>query len=125
MENVQLATCEYRGAPTRFNHSAAYGQAGPVMVELMVQHDDSPSALRDVYASNEFGIHHQASFTDDLRKELQRYADMGYPTVMYGATNSGIEFAMVDTRAGMGTMLELYLPTKPRRISTAWSGMRH
>jgi hypothetical protein len=37
------------------------------MIELISQHGDAPSALRDMYAANEFGIHHVATFVPDAR----------------------------------------------------------
>jgi hypothetical protein len=47
LEHIPLASCEYRGRPARFDHSSAYGQAGDLMVELISQHDDEPSVVRE------------------------------------------------------------------------------
>ena len=62
LEHIPLASCLYRGAPAPFDHSSAYGQAGEVMVELISQHDDSPSVLRDLFRRDEVGVHHLAHF---------------------------------------------------------------
>ena len=78
------------------------------MVELVQQNNDAPSAIRDMYRADQFGIHHQASFASDLDSELARYEALGYPTAMRALTSAGVEFAMVDTRPLLGHMIELY-----------------
>ncbi len=106
--HIELEYCTYRGRPATLDHSAACGQAGPVMVELNQQHGEGPSIFRDMYAANEFGVQHQASFVTDLDDELKRYEALGYLTAMRARTTSGIEYAFVDTRPLLGYMQELY-----------------
>ena len=108
VHHIGIEWCNYRGAPGVFDHSSAYGQAGPIMVELVQQNDDAPSAIRDMYRADQFGIHHQASFADDLDGELARYEALGFPIAMRALTTAGVEFAFVDTRPLLGHMLELY-----------------
>ena len=45
---------------------------GEIMVELITQHDDTPSALRDMYAAHESGLHHVACFVPALQPALAR-----------------------------------------------------
>lgn len=130
LRHIPLASCTYRGAPGAFDHSSAYGQAGPVMVELVQQHNDGPSAVRDMYGPAEFGLHHMASFTDNLQDSLDRYAAAGFPTAMRALSKAGVEFAFVDLRATHGHMLELYEPSRPlagfykmvREAAENWDG---
>src|SRR5258708_3677727 len=71
-EHIPLSRCLYRGAPVRFDHTSAYGQAGEVMIELITQHDDSPSALRDLYRRDQSGVHHVAHFVPSLARALEQ-----------------------------------------------------
>src|SRR5579883_3098840 len=66
LEHIALSRCLYRGAPAVFDHSSAYGQAGELMVELITQHGEYDSVLRDLYARDEVGVHHVAHFVDSL-----------------------------------------------------------
>jgi hypothetical protein len=115
-----------------FDHTSAYGQAGEVMVELITQHDDTPSALRDLYAPDQSGLHHVACFVDDLRAELQRFRDRGVAVALDARTQTGVDFAMVDLSGELGHMLELYEPGEDlrrfyahvRKLADGWTGER-
>jgi hypothetical protein len=129
MEHIPLESCSYRGSPATFDHTSAYGQAGELMIELITQHDDSPSVLRDMYAAGETGVHHVAYFVQDLEASLRDFQQRGYE-VCLDATTSGLRFAMVDACSSVGHMLELYEPTDTlrrfydfiRRKSQGWNG---
>ncbi len=127
---IPLAHSSYRGKPMPFDHSSAYGQAGEIMVELIQQNNDAPSAVRDMYAPDEFGVHHAARFADDLDGEVARYEAEGYPVALRAGTETGVEFVMLDTRPLLGHMLELYPPSAAltsfyamvRQAALEWDG---
>lgn len=108
LEHIPLVSCRYRDRPAAFDHTSAYGQAGDLMVELITQHDDAPSALRDLYAARETGIHHVAHFVDSLPAALAEFRRRGIAVALEARTTTGVDFAMVDTSATLGHMLELY-----------------
>jgi hypothetical protein len=108
MEHIELERSSYRGTPCPFDHTSAYGQAGDVMVELITQHNDAPSALRDLYAPQESGIHHVACFVDSLPVALEQYRQRGIAIALDARTRTGVDFAMVDLSETLGHMLELY-----------------
>lgn len=108
LEHIALASCRYRDRPGEFDHTSAYGQAGDLMVELITQHGDAPSALRDLYAAHESGIHHVAHFVDSLPAALAEFRGRGLAIALEARTATGVDFAMVDTSATLGHMLELY-----------------
>lgn len=108
IEHIRLAHCLYRGVPAAFDHSSAYGQAGDVMVELITQHNDAPSALRDLFAPDERGVHHVACFVDDLAAALAEQRSRGAAIALEASTANGTAFAMVDTSRELGHMTELY-----------------
>ena len=108
MEHIELAHSSYRGTPEVFDHTSAYGQAGSLMVELIAQHGDQPSALRDLYAAHESGLHHTAHFVPDLAAAVALFRERGFAPALEARTTTGVDFVMIDTVAALGHMLELY-----------------
>jgi len=96
----------YRGAPAVLDFSAALAQAGPLQIELIQQHSDTPSAYRDVYPKGREGFHHVCMMTNDFDAELARHAAEDSPTATQGAFGD-MRFAYVDTRARLGHMTEI------------------
>jgi hypothetical protein len=111
--HIALASSQHRGIERPFDHSSAYGQWGAVMVELVVQHNDEPSALHEMFAwgSEMEGLHHAALLVDDLARAIARFGSEGAPLVQLSVTQGGTAFAFVDTLQPLGHMLELYEPT--------------
>ena len=107
-EHIPLSRCVYRGAAAIFDHSSAYGQAGDLMIELITQHDDTPSVLRDLYARNEVGVHHMAHFVPNLAESMDQARAAGSPIALDACTATGTSFAMLDTVRELGHMMELY-----------------
>ncbi len=48
-QHIALLDVVIRGRPGTFDHSSAYGQWGHVMVELVEDHGDGPSPVREMY----------------------------------------------------------------------------
>lgn len=113
-EHIPLRKVLHRGREAHLDHSSAYGQWGEVMVEFVQQNNPGPSAFHDMYpeGSGREGIHHTALFVDDLAAEIARFEAEGCPTALYAEMNDGFAFAMIDTVARYGHMLELYQPTE-------------
>jgi len=130
LEHIPLARCEYRGATARFDHSSAYGQAGDLMIELITQHDDTPSVLRDLFAADQVGVHHVAHFVPSLGGSLDEARKRGIVIALNACTATGTEFAMLDVAAQFGHLLELYEPAPDllkfyryvRRCADDWDG---
>lgn len=97
----------HRGRPTEIDISCAIAQAGPVQIELIKQHGDSPSPYSDVYAEGESGLHHICSFVDDVEAEWRNYENHGFDVVMTGVVGGLTQVAYVDTRPLLGCMTEL------------------
>lgn len=130
MEHIPLERASYRGVPAAFDHSSAYGQAGGLMVEFITQHNDGPSALRDLYAPYESGLHHVACFVPDLGAAVAAARDRGHAAALEARTATGVDFVMVDAVADLGHMIELYEASDAlakfydyvRRKSVGWDG---
>ena len=106
--HIELADVVVRGQAGRFDHTSAYGQWGSVMLELVQDHGDGPSPVRDMFARGESGLHHLAFFVDDLQSTVARLVDAGLSVAMSARTAGGVEFCFVDAVATHGHMLELY-----------------
>jgi len=115
VERITLARGEHRGSDCPFVHSSAYGQWGPVMMELVQQDVEGPSPFRDMYAPGMEGLHHVATFVDDVGEAIEHYAAAGLPLAARAWLPSGTEFAFVDARRLLGHMIEIYVPTPELR----------
>jgi hypothetical protein len=65
-DRIHLAECAYRGRPIDPERSVALAQSGGVQIELIVQHDDEPSAYTDPIAAVGHGAHHLAMWTTEF-----------------------------------------------------------
>lgn len=60
------------------------------------------------------GMHHVALFVDEVPAALNGYRAAGHDIALYAEMNDGFAFAMVDTVARYGHMIEIYSPTAVR-----------
>ena len=108
--HIPLSEVVYRGCPSTFDHSSAYGQWGSVMVELVQDHGSAASVVRERYAPDQSGLHHLAYLVPDLDEAIAGLEAQGFPLAMT-ATSSSTRFAFVDAVIRLGHMIELYQPT--------------
>ena len=127
--HIKLGDPRYRGTPMRTDFSTALAQAGDVQIELIVQHDDTPSVYRDLHAAGSEGFHHVAMIVPDVAQEVERYRALGFDVGFTGRFGSA-EFAYVDTSSAIGHMTEI-LPDNEmlrgffgtvRRAAEEWDG---
>ncbi len=107
-EHIPVTNVVHRGTPAVFDHTSAYGQWGEIMVELVQDHGEGPSAVRDLYAPGESGLHHVAYFVDDLDEATAELAKRGFPLAMSAEARGETRFHFVDAVAELGHFLELY-----------------
>ena len=119
----------YRGEPSLADYSIAIAQAGSVQVELIEQHDDSPSVYRELVPAGGVGFHHVAILATDYAVEIANYEARGHQQVFYGRYGP-IQVSFIDTVSAMGCMLEVIEETPYgqrifetiRRAATDWDG---
>lgn len=111
-DNIPLRLCRHRGRDAVLDHSSAYGQWGPIMIEFVQQNNAGPSAFHDIYpeGSGREGLHHVALFSDDLDADIAHYMGEGFDLALHAEMATGFRFAMIDTVAAYGHMIELYPP---------------
>jgi hypothetical protein len=105
--HIPVSDVIYRGTPASFDHSSAYGQWGPVMVELVEDHTAGPSAISELFPRGQNGLHHHAHCVDDLDDAIDQLARLGFPVAM-SATATATRFCFIDTLAEFGHFVELY-----------------
>ena len=107
--HIQLTDPRHRGRPQRTDFSLALAQAGAVQIELVEQHDDTPSVYRDAFPDGPPGgmaFHHVAVIVADVGQETARYNALGFDTGSSGRFGD-VDFTYVDTRAAGGFMVEV------------------
>lgn len=93
----------YRGTPCPMTISIARVFAGDSMIELIQQHDDTPS----VFTERGYGFHHWAIGTRDIDAEIRRLGAQGYPVAFEDQVPSGARIIYVDATADLPGMIEL------------------
>jgi len=102
-EHIELSAVRVGGRPGSFDHSSAFAQWGPVMVELIHQHDPGDRAI--VATS---GVHHVAHFVDSFSAAHAELVESGYSEVLYAETSTAMPFAFFDDPLGRGHLIEIY-----------------
>ena len=78
------------------------------MVELMHDHGEGPSIVRERYSTDESGLHHLAFMVDDLDAATERTRLAGLRSRRCRHEASTTRFHFVDAVDELGHMIELY-----------------
>ena len=128
--HIGLENVLYRGEPAALDISAAYTQAGNIMIELVTQHNDAPSIFRDRFAAHESGFHHVALDFGDHDSQVESFSSRGFESVTSFKTNEGRGATYLDTFELLGHATEIYivndslraLYAKVRDAASTWDG---
>jgi len=120
----------YRGEPTSPRITLARAFSGHAMIELVFQHDETPSVFRERIAVAGYGFHHWAFFSTDVDADVERYAAQGYPVAFADTTPIGTRIVYVDATRDLPGMIELieFTPRQERlytdmyRAAIGWDG---
>lgn len=128
-EHHQADRFTYRGTDVEADVTYAFGYSGDTQIQLIAQHDDSPSIYRDMFGPGEYGFHHVAKLVPGYDEERQRLLDMGFELACELHANE-IVAGYFDTRDAIGCFTELHSHTE-RIVNTfrrwhdahlAWDG---
>jgi hypothetical protein len=86
MEHIVFDEVTYRGELAAYDHSSAFGQWGPILVELTQVHDAYPAGLRVALAAQGTGVGHVAWLADSLEDEAARLRAAGLTPFHTGRT---------------------------------------
>ncbi|MGB8859933.1 MAG: VOC family protein [Ilumatobacteraceae bacterium] len=125
LEHIEVRNVRVRGDEGSFDHSSAYAQWGPLMVELICQHDGGPNPV-----VGRTGVHHMAHFVDDFAAASTSLTEQGAAEALYAETSTGMPFAFHDARAERGHFIEIYERTERlgrfydmvREAASGWNG---
>ena len=124
-------TATHNGQPAVYDHSAAFGQWGPVMLEIIQLHECEPASMRTVLEHEQPGqVNHFACFVDDLESASAALEEQGMPLTMSLTSSSGMEVHFHDARQVVGGILELYVGNEHLRgfydkvaaLAVGWDG---
>lgn len=127
--NLKLTDPHHRGRPAVTRFSTAVAQSGDVQIELVEQHDVSPSAYRDTVPLGATAFHHVAIIAADYEDALAHYTDRGQSVAAHGSFGE-MRYCYVDTFAELGHMIEI-VEDKPgiraffaavRKAAERWDG---
>jgi Glyoxalase/Bleomycin resistance protein/Dioxygenase superfamily len=108
VRHLQFEDVLYRGQPAQLDISVALGFSGDLCIEFIEQHNDGPSAYRDVVPKGQTGFHHILVYPEHYETQLRRYEQLGFQEAGSAVlASSGLRFAYIDTRAELGCMVEL------------------
>ena len=86
MEHLEFDHVDYLGEPALYDHSSAFGQWGPMLVELTQVHDAQPAGFRDALVKPGGGVGHVAWLVDSLADEVERLTAAGHRAFHSGRT---------------------------------------
>lgn len=87
IEHVPLTGATFQGAPCRYDHSTAFAQWGPMIIEISQIHVAEPAGLRDFLSAGRHpAIGHLAWLVADLDAESARLAAAGMALVHSGSS---------------------------------------
>lgn len=86
MEHIKFDEVSYLGSLAVYDHSSAFGQWGPIVVELSQVHDAHPAGLRQALVAPGGGVGHFAWLAESLEEETTRLSRAGLQPFHAGRT---------------------------------------
>ncbi|MEL7539201.1 MAG: VOC family protein [Pseudomonadota bacterium] len=122
LEHVPYRVCRFRGEAADIDMSVAMTYVGDMQLELVVQHNDTPSIFTEFLDKRGEGLQHVGRLVDDIASELAAFAERGIQPVQDGEAENGTLFAYLDTDTIPGSMLELF--QVPPDVASAFEYMK-
>lgn len=107
LEHVQLEDARYLGKPANIDFSLVLGYWKDMQIELIRQHNDTPSIYKRWRDEGREGLHHVCILVDDMAHARKVCSAAGAIVAQEGKLAGGGEVIYVDTRGGPGTMVEI------------------
>lgn len=106
--HAKYQTFDYLGGSAAPDVSLAFAYSGDTNIELIQQHDDTPSPFRTFLKAHGPGLQHVGVLSDDIEADTQALRERGVGVVLR-LVNAGslVETRFFDTELHPGAMLEL------------------
>lgn len=111
IQHVDLGEFRFQGEPATLDHSAAFAQWGPVILELNVVHEVQPPQLRAALGIAPGAVSHTSWWTTDLAAERAHLEGAGCALL-----TSSVGGAVADWFSGGALFahpIEIHQPTPP------------
>lgn len=131
LPHVPCTSFEYRGRAGSPDISIALANSGDLQIELIQQHDDSPTLYRAFLDAGREGLQHVSSWVADLAPVVEALTGAGHTIAQRGTMQDGlIEFVYFDTELHPGTVFEIsnlagelaYIPEMIAQAAREWDG---
>ena len=106
IENMAFDFVRFRGEPCIFDHSAAFGQCGPIAIELQQIHRAWPAELESGLL-NGGCMNHVGFMSTDHEAESARLSAMGFDLTLHAGAGE-MEVRFHDARKVLGYSLEVH-----------------
>jgi len=103
MENI-TSTITFRGEESTSNISIITGAWKNTAVEIIQQHSDNHSYLKE---NGRYGFHHIDFFVSDVKEAIKEFEAFGDNVQMYNFDRPEFPFAYIDARESCGYYIEL------------------
>ena len=121
IEHVGLGDFRFHGEPAVLDHSAAFTQWGPIILELNVAHDVQPPELRAALGISPGAVSHTSWYTSDLGAEGAHLEAAGCALL---TTSVGGAVANWFTGGSLfAHPIEIHQPTPP--VLGMWAAVRN
>lgn len=105
-EHFEFVGPSYKGDAIAPDVSLALGFSGDLNIELIEQHDETPSVYRDMIETRGYGCHHFARLTKDMDRSIADMEAEDHPCVFFGKFEPDTRFAYCDSRSSLGCFTE-------------------
>src|SRR3989442_658838 len=106
IENIAFKEYTYRGQPVECQQHVAFGYAGTMQIELIQPLSGENTATQFLRQQGQ-GVHHLGILVADLERATRDMVEQGFEPMESGVAGQATRFAFLDTRAAIGTYLEL------------------
>ena len=106
IENIAFKEHTYRGQPVECHQHVAFGYAGTMQIEL-IQQLSGENTVSEFLRQGGKGVHHLGIQVADLDHATRDMTEQGSVLVESGVAGQATRFAFFDTRAAIGTYIEL------------------
>ena len=110
----------YRGESCETTLSLALSNSGEMRIELIYQHDDTPSIFTEFLAANGPGYHQLAYWAEDFDATMKAVEQARWPVAWSGGEGFGVRFAYVEPPNSPATIIEISELTETTRASAAY-----
>jgi methylmalonyl-CoA/ethylmalonyl-CoA epimerase len=111
LDHVKLEDVKYKGLPADIDFSMVIGYWGDIQIELIRQHNSSPSIYKTWRDEDREGLHHVCILVDDMKHARDVVSGAGAAVMQEAKVPGGGEVIYVDTGGGPGTMVEILKPS--------------